>query len=162
MCVLQGWHCCPVRRLACSSWKPCSYNLISDFKALTVWLCGQIRDYWTPSDQSFLDDNDLDFGSAVPIPVLNGKYLFVGGKEGTLYLLNSTALGGYNANNNDANARSVIPPNKNDEPGTNGIYRCTVQPHSFRGFMEIWPPAGWICHNRAVAAYGCLMRQKNN
>lgn len=86
-------------------------------------VCKQVKDFWTPSDQSFLDDNDLDFGSAVPVPVLNDEFLFVGGKEGTLYLLNATALGGYNATNHDANAHSVVPVNPTDEPGTNGIYR---------------------------------------
>ena len=87
----------------------------------------QVKDFWTPSDQSFLDDNDLDFGSAVPVPVLDDKFLFVGGKEGSLYLLNASALGGYNAANHDANAHSVVPVNPNDEPGTNGIYRHGTQ-----------------------------------
>ena len=86
----------------------------------------QVRDFWTPSDQAVLDDNDLDFGSATPIPVLGDNFLFVGGKEGTLYLLNSSALGGYNATNHDANAHFVIESDANKEIGTNGIYRCAA------------------------------------
>ena len=84
----------------------------------------QVKDWWTPSDQAILDDNDLDFGSSAPIPVMNDQFLFVGGKEGTLYLLNTTNLGGYNPNNSDANAHSVIEANKKEISGTNGIYRC--------------------------------------
>ena len=99
--------------------------------------CKQVKDFWTPSDQSFLDDNDLDFGSAVPVPVLNDEYLFVGGKEGSLYLLNANALGGYNASNHDANAHAVVPVNPTDEPGTNGIYRRDRQAARF------W----WIFHD---------------
>ncbi len=83
----------------------------------------QVKDWWTPSDQAILDDNDLDFGSSAPIPVMNDQFLFVGGKEGTLYLLNATNLGGYNPNNSDANAHSVIEANKKEISGTNGIYR---------------------------------------
>ena len=86
----------------------------------------QVKDWWTPSDQAILDDNDLDFGSSAPIPVLNDQFLFVGGKEGTLYLLNTTNLGGYNPNNSDANAHSVIEADKKEISGTNGIYRCEV------------------------------------
>ena len=94
-------------------------------------VCKQVKDFWTPSDQSFLDDNDLDFGSAVPVPVLNDEYLFVGGKEGSLYLLNANALGGYNATNHDANAHAVVPVNSTDKPGTNGIYRRDRQAAHF-------------------------------
>ncbi len=86
----------------------------------------QVKDWWTPSDQAILDDNDLDFGSSAPIPVLDDQFLFVGGKEGTLYLLNTTNLGGYNPNNSDANAVSVVEANKKEISGTNGIYRCAA------------------------------------
>ena len=52
--------------------------------------------------------------------------MFVGGKEGTLYLLNISALGGYNATNHDANAHFAIEFDANKEIGTNGIYRCAA------------------------------------
>jgi len=98
--------------------------LANDLIQRVLCFFDQVRDYWTPSNQAILDDNDLDFGSTAPIPVLNDQYVFVGGKEGTLYLLNSSALGGYNPNNNDANSHSVIDAPANTELGTNGIYRC--------------------------------------
>ena len=128
-------------------------------------MCKQVKDFWTPSDQSFLDNNDLDFGSAVPVPVLNDEFLFVGGKEGSLYLLNANALGGYNASNRDANAHAVVPVNPTDEPGTNGIYRRDRQAaHSWTilmthtctfnkstsygiGIVNLWTPAVMMGRN---------------
>ncbi len=59
-----------------------------------------ILDYFTPYIQFELQDDDLDLGSSGPLllPDQPGPYpheLVVGGKEGTLYLVNRDALGGY-------------------------------------------------------------------
>ncbi|MGA9352151.1 MAG: hypothetical protein WBV46_00575 [Terriglobales bacterium] len=60
-----------------------------------------IEDYFTPYNQLYLDDNDLDLGSAgaLILPDQPGSYpheLIAGGKEGTLYLINRDNLGQYN------------------------------------------------------------------
>jgi hypothetical protein len=60
-----------------------------------------IEDYFTPYNQLYLDDNDLDLGSsgALILPDQPGNYpheLIAGGKEGTLYLINRDNLGQYN------------------------------------------------------------------
>ncbi|BDA51134.1 hypothetical protein COCOBI_18-0090 [Coccomyxa sp. Obi] len=86
----------------------------------------KVVDYFTPSNEDFLDDEDLDFGSAALIPV-NGKYMFTGGKEGAYYLLEAYALGGFNKNNNNGNAFQAIPApastgNASVAIGTGGIY----------------------------------------
>ena len=50
--------------------------------------------YFTPSDQATLYSQDLDFGTGGLVLLPNNE-LITAGKEGTLYLLNSTNLGGY-------------------------------------------------------------------
>jgi hypothetical protein len=50
--------------------------------------------YFTPCNQSYLDHEDLDMGSAAPL-LLPGNLLLTGGKYGNLYLLNRDRLAGY-------------------------------------------------------------------
>jgi outer membrane protein assembly factor BamB len=55
-----------------------------------------VKDSFTPCNQKFLNDKDLDLGSAGPVllPVSPGR-IVSGGKEGVLYLLSSTNMGKY-------------------------------------------------------------------
>jgi hypothetical protein len=55
-----------------------------------------VKDSFTPCNQKFLDDRDLDLGSAGPVllPVSPGR-IVSGGKEGVLYVLASDHMGGY-------------------------------------------------------------------
>jgi hypothetical protein len=60
-----------------------------------------VADYFTPSNQDTLDDEDLDLGSGglLLLPDQPGPYphlLAQAGKEGTIYLLNRDNLGKYN------------------------------------------------------------------
>jgi hypothetical protein len=52
-----------------------------------------VTDYFTPSDFSTLNASDLDFGSSGPSMLPGANLLVSGGKEGKLYLLNTTNLG---------------------------------------------------------------------
>lgn len=63
-------------------------------------------DFFTPYNQDYLQDNDLDLGSsgALILPDQPGIYpheLVAGGKAGTLYLVNRDNLGGYNTTYDD-------------------------------------------------------------
>jgi hypothetical protein len=63
-------------------------------------------DFFTPYNQDYLQDNDLDLGSsgALILPDQPGMYpheLVAGGKAGTLYLINRDDLGGYNTTYDD-------------------------------------------------------------
>ncbi len=67
------------------------------------WSAGNfgLLDYFTPYNQQYLANNDLDLGSGGPLllPDQPGSYtheMVAGGKGGTLYLLNRDAEGGYN------------------------------------------------------------------
>jgi hypothetical protein len=58
-------------------------------------------DYFTPYNQDYLNDNDLDLGSGslVLLPPQSGPYPnlgVLGGKGGVIYLINEDNLGGYN------------------------------------------------------------------
>ena len=53
-----------------------------------------INTYFTPADQASLIPNDLDFGVGGLVLLPNNE-LITAGKEGTLYLLNRSSMGGY-------------------------------------------------------------------
>jgi hypothetical protein len=55
-----------------------------------------LTDYYTPANREWLTRKDLDMGCMTPLVFeFNGKeYLVGGGKEGRLYLLDTSALGG--------------------------------------------------------------------
>lgn len=63
----------------------------------------KVVDYFTPSNQQVLADQDLDLGSggAVLLPAsagsaANPNLLIQGGKQGTVYLLDQSGMGGFN------------------------------------------------------------------
>jgi Putative Ig domain len=70
-----------------------------------------VTSWFTPTDQSVENSNDLDFGSGGSALVLNlssgpVRHLVAGGgKDGTLYLLNGDAMGGLG----DGSARQYFP-----------------------------------------------------
>jgi hypothetical protein len=53
-----------------------------------------VRTFFTPYNQQALNDADLDLGSDGPV-LLPGNLVTGSGKEGRIYLLNRTAMGGY-------------------------------------------------------------------
>jgi hypothetical protein len=52
-----------------------------------------VKDWFTPYRKLWLDEIDLDLGSAGPILIPGTKYLLGGGKQGWLYLLDSDNMG---------------------------------------------------------------------
>jgi Abnormal spindle-like microcephaly-assoc'd, ASPM-SPD-2-Hydin/PQQ-like domain len=79
-------------------------NLGESVVRLAVQSDGKLKatDFFTPSDSTFLDQHDADFGSGAPValpstPFSTTKYAnlaFEVGKEGYVYLLNRDSLGG--------------------------------------------------------------------
>ena len=67
----------------------------------------QVVDYFTPSNQAYLQQNDLDLGSCGPFN-LDDKYVVTSSKEGTFYALDISSLGKYNPDNNNGNAHQVL------------------------------------------------------
>ena len=58
---------------------------------------------------SFALQTDLDLGSSGAIMLKDKNYVITGGKQGPIYLLDATKLGGYEPNANNANAVEVRP-----------------------------------------------------
>ncbi len=58
-----------------------------------------VKDWFAPSDQQMLDDDDDDLGSAGVIPIPGTSMLLTAGKQGNLYLLNTASLGHMSATN---------------------------------------------------------------
>jgi hypothetical protein len=56
-------------------------------------------DYFAPADFATLNADDLDFGSAGPTLLLGTSLIIQGGKEGTVFLLNTNSLGHETAGN---------------------------------------------------------------
>ncbi len=55
----------------------------------------QIASWFTPADYPFLNNNDLDYGSAGALLIPGSNYFFTAAKDGTLYLLDKDNMGGY-------------------------------------------------------------------
>lgn len=53
-------------------------------------------DYFSPSNQAYLDSMDLDLGSGGVLGIPGTNDILGGGKEGRLFLLDANHLGGYN------------------------------------------------------------------
>jgi hypothetical protein len=53
----------------------------------------QVQDWFTPGNQEALKIDDIDLGSAGPVPIPNSHLLTVAGKEGRMYLLDGNKLG---------------------------------------------------------------------
>jgi hypothetical protein len=60
----------------------------------------QVASYFTPSNYQQLNDGDLDYGGPGAFLIPNSSYYFTGAKDGTLYLLNKDAMGGYQSSGN--------------------------------------------------------------
>jgi len=55
----------------------------------------RVASYFTPHDYQVLNDSDLDYGSMGGFLIPNSGYYLTGAKDGTLYLLNKDAMGGF-------------------------------------------------------------------
>ncbi len=73
------------------------YDGVSDFSESALKLDPsnglQLVDWFTPSNWSFMDDNDFDLGSSGPMLIPGTNLITGGGKTGVLYLLNTANLG---------------------------------------------------------------------
>jgi hypothetical protein len=86
---------------------------------------GSVVDYFTPHDQLNMSVNNLDFGSAGPVLLVDqtgGFYphlLISAGKGGTIYVVNRDNMGHYNPNNDNQIVQSLVGglPNGGAEAG---------------------------------------------
>jgi IPT/TIG domain/Fibronectin type III domain/Abnormal spindle-like microcephaly-assoc'd, ASPM-SPD-2-Hydin len=86
---------------------------------------GSVIDYFTPHDQLNMSVNNLDFGSAGPVLLVDqasGPYphlLISAGKGGTIYVVNRDNMGHYNPNNDNQIVQALVGglPNGGPEVG---------------------------------------------
>jgi Bacterial Ig-like domain (group 3)/MBG domain (YGX type)/PQQ enzyme repeat len=57
----------------------------------------QLLDYFTPYNSAVMNSGDMDLGSSGLLLIPNTNYVLGGGKEGVLYLVDTTAMGEFNA-----------------------------------------------------------------
>jgi len=55
----------------------------------------QVASWFTPTNFQYLNDNDLDYGSAGALLIPGSNYFFTAAKDGNLYLLDKDNMGGY-------------------------------------------------------------------
>jgi hypothetical protein len=98
----------------------------------------QVADYFTPYNESEESSEDLDLGSggAMLLPYQNGAphpNLAVGaGKDGTMYVVNQTDMGHFNASGNSQIVESI--PNAF---AGHGVYST---PSYWQGYLYFWCP----------------------
>jgi hypothetical protein len=69
-----------------------------------------VLDYFTPMNESFLGDNNIDLGSSGPMLIPGTTLLVSGAKDGIVRLLDTTNMGGFNPNfNNDIEEFQATP-----------------------------------------------------
>ena len=61
----------------------------------------QLLDYFTPNNSAVLNSGDMDLGSSGLLLIPNTNYVLGGGKEGVLYLVDTTAMGEFNASSDN-------------------------------------------------------------
>jgi hypothetical protein len=56
-----------------------------------------LLDFFSPSNEAILSSMDMDLGSSGPVGIPGTNYLVAGGKEGKLYLMDTSNLGKFNS-----------------------------------------------------------------
>ena len=73
----------------------------------------RVASYFTPDNDQFLNDNDLDYGGMGALLIPNSSYYLTGGKDGNLYLLNKDDMGGYRSSGNQVQQIISLSANAN-------------------------------------------------
>jgi len=92
----------------------------------------QVATYFTPYDFQFLNDNDLDYGSAGALLIPGSSYLFTAAKDGTLYLLDKDNMGGYQPGANQV--QQVIQLTSGEMHFHPAYYKGSA-----KEFVYLWP-----------------------
>ena len=92
----------------------------------------RVASYFTPIDWRRMNVEDLDYGTMGALLIPNARLFLTGDKTGNLYLLNTDAMGGYDASAN--RVRQTVRISTNSE--------MHAQPAYFRGsakeFVYLW------------------------
>jgi hypothetical protein len=99
---------------------------------------GAVVTYFTPHDQANMNGNDLDLGSGgvILLPDAAGStahphLILTAGKNGTIYMADRDAMGGYNPTNDNQIVQSVVNSFPNNGTGHTGNFKAPVYWNGF-------------------------------
>lgn len=92
----------------------------------------QVASFFTPHDYQYLNDYDLDMGSMGSLLIPGSSYFLTGAKNGSLYLLNKDAMGGYQSASDQVQQVVAL--------GTNANLHCQAAYYhgATRDFIYVW------------------------
>jgi hypothetical protein len=93
----------------------------------------RVASYFTPYNYQFLNDNDLDYGGMGALLIPNSSLYLTGGKDGSLYLLNKDAMGGYLPSSNQVQQVVPLGGNNVNMHCQAGYYKGSAQE-----FVYVW------------------------
>ncbi len=101
-------------------------------------------DFFTPYDYEYLNDQDLDYGSDGTMLIPNTNLSLSGSKESYLYLVNDSAMGGYNSTNK--NLRQLLNENASSTSYYKHIHGSPVyfQNSNNQEFIYAWAETGLL------------------
>jgi hypothetical protein len=135
-----------------------TFDGVSDFGSSVVKLSTAsgltVADYFTPSNEATLTQNDIDLGASGPLRIPGTNYLVGGGKEGKLFLMNMSNLGKFNAAGDQVlqEFQATTPP-----AGDTGHIHCVPSYYSgpLGPMLYIW---GENDHLKAFSFSGSLFQ----
>jgi hypothetical protein len=92
----------------------------------------QVASFFTPHDYQYLNDYDLDYGSMGSLLIPGSSYYLTGAKNGSLYLLDKDAMGGYQAGGDQVQQVVAL--------GTNANLHCQAAYYhgATRDYVYVW------------------------
>jgi hypothetical protein len=92
----------------------------------------QVASYFTPYDYQAQNNADLDYGTMGSLLIPSSSYFLTGGKNGSLYLLNKDAMGGWTASSDQV--QQVVPLN----PNANMHCQAAYYRGTTKEFIYVW------------------------
>lgn len=83
---------------------------------------GAVTDYFSPSDQVNLNNQDLDLGSSGVLLLPGTSYVVGGGKEGKLYVVDTGNMGHFNATGDLVHQEFQVTPGSDMHIGGSPVY----------------------------------------
>jgi len=97
-----------------------------------------VASFFVPFNWSFLNNSDLDLGTAGLLLIPGTTLGISGGKNGTMYLVDRDNMGGLSSGNADTNIVQSFTPNNNSEIHGGPVW--WTGPNG--SFMYLWPDSG--------------------
>ncbi len=128
---------------------------------------GQLKavDFFTPYDYSYLNNQDLDYGSDGAMLIPNTNLSLSGSKESYLYLIDDTQMGGTTSNN--SNAKQLLNVNASSTQADKHLHGSAVyfEDQSSNEYIYAWAEDGFLKQfpfNRSALLFDTLNKIVGN